>query len=341
MPETRWKQALWDLLNVFSVRRATARIALSAGLLSLASSPAGGAEAQPRVPTMPAIAPEATIRRFKGRYVLRRAAGAFFVHLADHRSHSSHRSHGSHSSHSSHSSSSHYSGSHFSSAPSVPVTPVEPPPPPPRPVVEKPAPRPQPVALLRETFDSDMLRIGRWSVGVLATPPQSFDSAVQTDQTNNILSITPLAGATGVHFSGYLSQDTFDLATVSIASEVRRTAGSMSTIFAAGHDSGNWFGFRIDDGILYMESHTAGQVASRRVPYDSQRHRFVRLRMSDVAPVVMWETSANGTAWDAQYLETPRIQVKAVRIALSAGTSKAVDAAGKTFFDNVLVERKP
>ena len=104
----RWKDALANLADVLSLRRLTSRVALSAGLLSLAAHAAPEAAAQPRVPVTPVLAPEAVVRRFRGRYVLRRHAQTYAIRLAGHGSHSSHASHASHSSH--------YSGSHFSSS---------------------------------------------------------------------------------------------------------------------------------------------------------------------------------------------------------------------------------
>ncbi|MEA2337926.1 MAG: hypothetical protein QOE82_1933 [Thermoanaerobaculia bacterium] len=339
MPDSRWNDVLWKLIDALSLRRATARVALSAGLLGLAAQSAPDAGAQPRVPVMPALSTEVTVRRFKGKHVLRRAAESFFVRLAQHRSHSSHSSHASHASHSS---SSHYSGSHFSSSapvPRAPATPQPEPQPQPKPrhkVLEEPPP------LLREDFDSPQRAPERWSVGVLATPAATFDASAAIEQKGGGLTITPLPHRHGSHFTGYVSIPTFDLSTCTIATELRHPAsGGATTIFAAVIDAANWIGFRIEGTRLSIESHTAGKVAARSVGFDPALHRFLRLRMSSVAPVVVWETSADGANWNPEYVETASIPLTSLRIALSAGTTRPIESATPARFDSVTVERKP
>ena len=328
MPSSRWKDALWNLLDALSLRRVTANVALSAGLIGLATQSAADAGSQPRVPVTPALAPEATVRKFKGKYVLKRSSTSFFIHLAGHRSHSSHSSH---SSHRSHSSSSHYSGSHFSSSPtpsaSAPRAPVvqEPTPPPQKKIVEQPPPK-------REL---------EWGRGVLATPRSTLDQTAGATHISETFSISPRARQDGNSFTGYVSTSAIDLRTTSIAVQVRRHAANATTIFAAAIDSENWLGFRIEGGQLSIESHTAGKTAARRIAYDPLQHRYFRLRTSKVADVVVWETSANGVSWNPEYVETATIAIDALRIAVSAGTTKSVTAPGTAVFDDVRVEPKP
>jgi hypothetical protein len=345
MSDAKWKDALWNLLYVLPLRRMTGRIALSAGLISLAaqSSPAGVAQA--RVPMSPVLAPEATVRRLKGRYVLKRVANALTVRFAGHGSHSSHSSHASHSSHSS---SSHYSGahsSHFSSSPSPSPSPVPSPSAPqpelPRSPVARPVVKPTKNApILKEEFDSSERLSERWRVGILATAPETFDSNVTVEQSHGLLNITPVAHKSGAHFSGYVSIPSFDLNTCSIAVQLRHAAAGASTIFAVAIDAGNWRGFRIEGGQLAIESHTNNRVAAKKIPYDPSQHRYLRLRTSNVAPVVVWETSADGANWNPEYVETESIHLNAIRIVLSAGTTKS-SATGAAAFDNIIVERKP
>jgi hypothetical protein len=340
MSDTKWKDALWNLLDILPLRRITGRIALSAGLLGLAaqSSPAGLTQA--RVPVSPVLTPEATVRKFKGKYVLKRVANALTVRFAGHVSHSSHSSHASHSSHRS---SSHYSGahsSHFSSSPSPSPAPSAPPPDLPRSAAPRAVARPPKAApILKEEFDARESFSERWRVGVLATAPETFDSNVTVDQSHGLLSITPVAHRSGAHFNGYVSIPSFDLNACSIAVQLRRAAAGASTIFAVAADAGNWRGFRIEGGQLAIESHTNDRVAAKKIPYDPSQHRFLRLRTSSVAPVVVWETSADGTNWNPEYVETESARVSAVRIVLSAGTTKS-NATEAAAFDNVIVERK-
>jgi len=232
MSDAKWKDALWNLLDILPLRRVTGRIALSAGLIGLAaqSSPAGMTDA--RVPVSPVLAPEAAVRKFKGRYVLKRVANALTVRFVGHGSHSSHSSHASHASHLSSSSPSPYQ----------PPAPVPEPVPTPQPDLPRSAaPRaavrpPKPAPILKDEFDSETIG-DRWRIGVLATPPETHDASVAVDRSRGLLTIAPVAHKSGVHFNGYVSIPSFDLNTCSMAVQLRRAAAGATTIFAAAIDA--------------------------------------------------------------------------------------------------------
>lgn len=335
MADSKWKDALSHLLGAFPLRRITARVALSAGLLGLsAQSPAD--VTRTRIPVSPALEPEAAVRKFKGRYVLKRVANTLTVRFAGHQSHSSHSSHASHSSHSS---SSHYSGahsSHFSSSAAPPAQQPDLP----RSVTPQPiAAALKPSPILNEDFDSGEPVANRWRIGVLATAPETFDPHIGIEQSHGLLTITPVNHQAGAHFSGYISTRSFDLNAVSIAVQVRHAAIGAATIIAAAIDARNWVGFKIEGGQLAIESNTNGRVAAKKIPYSATQHRFLRLRTSNVAPVIVWETSADGKNWNAEYVETASIDRSALRIALSAGATKS-SATGPASFAGVVVEPK-
>ncbi|HWW60992.1 MAG TPA: hypothetical protein VN181_06470, partial [Thermoanaerobaculia bacterium] len=210
--------------------------------------------------------------------------------------------------------------------------------PPPRRVVEQPRRPQKPTPLLREDFKSVTGIPDRWSVGVLATPPETFDPNIAVESKGGVLTIAPLPHETGIRFSGYVSQATFNLRTSIITVELRHPAAGATTIVAAAIDAANWVGFRIENGQLSMESHAAGRIALRKA---ASATRFLRLRMSNVAPVVVWETSTDGTSWTPGYVETASINITALKIALSAGTTTSVRTAGAATFARVSVERKP
>ena len=338
MSDAKWKDALWNLLDILPLRRITGRVALSAGLIGLAAqaSPAGMRDA--RVPVSPVLAPEAAVRKFKGRYVLKRVANALTVRFVGHGSHSSHGSHASHASH--------LSSSSSSPSPYQPPAPAPEPVPVPTPQPDLPrsaTPRaavrpPKPAPILKDEFDSDMIG-DRWREGVLATALETHDASIVVDRSRGQLTITPVAHKSGAHFNGYVSIPSFDLNACSIAVQLRRAAAGATTIFAAAVDAGNWWGFRIEGGQLAIESHTNNRVAARKIAYDASLHRFLRLRTSNVAPVVVWETSSDGTNWNPEYVETESTRVSAVRIVLSAGTTRSA-ATEAASFHNVVVEGK-
>ena len=193
--------------------------------------------------------------------------------------------------------------------------------------------------LLEDDFGDTSVQTQLWKVGVIATKPETFDPTIATTQSGGALHVTPQPWKRGSHYSGYVSTQAFDLRGVRISAEVR-PSGSAITIFAAASDAANGFLFRIHDGNLVCESRIEGKVAARRLPYDSAQHRFLRLRVSDDVPVIVWETSANGTKWTPQYLESLQTNVSTVRVGLSAGTDDPVDDPGEARFDNVRVESK-
>jgi len=210
----------------------------------------------------------------------------------------------------------------------------------PQPPTVRPLPRsvaPQPI--LEERFDDTRIA-ARWRIGVLATPPETFDATIAVAQSDGLLTITPPAKESGSHFSGYVSTDAFDLTGMTIAVDIRRAAPDATTIFAAAADDANWAGFRIEGGQLVIESHSHGRVAAKKLPYSASEHRHLRVRTSSVAPVVVWETSSDGTSWTPHYVETSTISLSALHIALAAGTNKPRMRSGSTAFAGVSVEAK-
>jgi hypothetical protein len=184
--------------------------------------------------------------------------------------------------------------------------------------------------------------VARWRIGVLATSPETFDANIGIEQSDGLLTIALSAHESGSHFSGYVSPAPFDLSSASIAAEVRRpAAGGATTIFAAAANAANWLGFRLEGGKLLLESHTDGRVVSKSIPYDPVQHRHLRLRQSDVAAVVVWETSPDGISWTPLYVETTGINVSALHIVLSGGTRKSIPSSSTATFAGVTVERKP
>jgi hypothetical protein len=64
-------------------------------------------------------------------------------------------------------------------------------------------------------------------------------------------------------------------------------------------------------------------------------------KVASIAPIAVWETSADGRNWLPHYVETGGIPLTALRIALSAGTTKSAAVTGTAVFDHVTVERLP
>lgn len=191
--------------------------------------------------------------------------------------------------------------------------------------------------MLDETFSAPE-RTTRWAVGVLATPRETLDSTMTVEQKLGALSVTPSPNRSGNHFSGYVSTDSFDLNQNSVTVQVRRAASNATTIIAVGINADNWLGFRIEDGVLHLESHNGGKVARRSTPYNASNHKYFRVRTSSVAPVAVWETSPDGSTWNPEYVETLGIPVTMIYVAVSAGTTKPIASTSAAMFDAVIVE---
>jgi hypothetical protein len=308
MSDRQWKDALWNLLDVLRLRRITGRVALSAGLMGFATQSAPDAMAGPRVPVSPVPycgAPR-TLSSCTWRDIGRTART---VHTDP-------------------------TARTVLTARTAPAR------------TRRTTRRRHRRHLLRQHRGRsrrgrlNALERKRRAQFSMATPPSTYDPNMIVTQERGALIITP-AQKPDAHFSGYVSVQSFDLQSSTITVSVRRAASGAATIFAAAIDSENWSGFRIEGGELLLESHTKGRVAAKTIPYRASQHRFLRLRMSSVAPLIVWETSGDGASWTSEYVETSNIPVSALRIALSAGTTKSTPFSGPAEFDSVTVERRP
>jgi hypothetical protein len=118
-----------------------------------------------------------------------------------------------------------------------------------------------------------------------------------------------------------------------------QAAEAAVTVFAIGIDSDNWYGFVAEEGMLYLQSKVKGVKSPKSVPYSAARHRFWRFRLDSASNTVTWETSPDGSTWEAQRRETLQMDITAVHVTLSAGTYKETKAPGTAVFDNFRLER--
>jgi hypothetical protein len=334
------------LSSVECVVDSSKRIVLSAGLLTLTS---GQSAAQPKIPADPKQTLEKSqISKYSAKYLLRAAAGSFSQMLAQHRSHSSHSSHRSHSSHSSHysSSSTPSHASHYSSSYPAPA-PTPAPSTPPRTTVRPRSSSPDSAPLrgsgssfgFSDGFDGGPRTSPRWVAGALNADDASYDEQVTVVERNRRLEIAPLANVTGRHFNGYMSAGEWDLTGARVGVEVVQAAEAADTVFAIGVDSDNWYGFVAEEGTLYLQSKVKGVKSPKSVPYSAARHRFWRFRLDSASNTVTWETSPDGSSWEAQRRETLQLDITAVHVTLSAGTYKETKSPGTAVFDNFRLER--
>jgi peptidoglycan hydrolase-like protein with peptidoglycan-binding domain len=175
--------------------------------------------------------------------------------------------------------------------------------------------------------------------GALNADDTSYDTQVTVVERNRRLEITPLADAPGGHFNGYLSAGEWDLTGARVGVEVVQAAEMADTVFAVGIDSDNWYGFVAEEGTLYLQSKVNGVKSPKSVPYSAARQRFWRFRLDSASNTVTWETSPDGSSWEAQRRETLQMDITAVHVTLSAGTYRETKAPGAAVFDNFRLER--
>jgi hypothetical protein len=175
--------------------------------------------------------------------------------------------------------------------------------------------------------------------GALNADDASYDPQVNVIERNRRLEIIPLADAKGRHFNGYLSAGEWNLTGARVGVEVVQAAEDADTVFAVGVDSDNWYGFVAEEGTLYLQSKVNGVKSPKSVPYSAARHRFWRFRLDTASNTVTWETSPDGSSWEAQRRETLQLDITAVHVTLSAGTYKETKSPGTAVFDNFRLER--
>jgi hypothetical protein len=175
--------------------------------------------------------------------------------------------------------------------------------------------------------------------GALNADEASYDTQVTVFERNRRLEITPLPNMKGRHFNGYMSAGEWDLTGASAGVEVVQAAEAADTVFAIGVDSDNWYGFVAEEGTLYLQSKVKGVKSPKSVPYSATRHRFWRFRLDSANNTVTWETSPDGSSWEAQRKETLQMDITAVHVTLSAGTYKETKSPGTAVFDNFRLER--
>ena len=158
-------------------------------------------------------------------------------------------------------------------------------------------------------------------------------------ERNRRLEIIPLANLKGRHFNGYMSAGEWNLTGARVGVEVVQAAEAADTVFAVGVDSDNWYGFVAEEGTLYLQSKVKGVKFPKSVPYSAVQHRFWRFRLDSASNTVTWETSPDGSSWEAQRREALQMDITAVHVTLSAGTYKETKAPGTAIFDNFRLER--
>jgi Tol biopolymer transport system component len=228
--------------------------------------------------------------------------------------------------------------------------------------VAVPSPSPPP----SDNFNTATRDATKWSIGTQTEPPTAFDPQVTSAQANGRLVITPLTQAVGMHYSGYVSANSFDMRNSKVSVElVQAATGGADSIFAIGSDANNFFRFMVHtagvstslaprvqgpDGIvreldstvpqLIFQVNINGVISSQSINYDPVQHRFLRFRNELPGPnqpfgAIVFETSpaSDFSPLSFQYPVALTKAVSPMTAELSAGTSNPTNP-GPTIFDN-------
>ncbi|HEX2202870.1 MAG TPA: vanadium-dependent haloperoxidase [Longimicrobium sp.] len=185
---------------------------------------------------------------------------------------------------------------------------------------------------LVDTFSNDVRDSAKWN---------SYGSTVaDLREVNGRLEVRPTGGASS-SYAGYESDDTYDLTDSELRVEVvralRAVPGTETYVGVETSDAaGNEIYFVIQNGRLYAQEEISGTTFTRRrVAYEPQRHRWLRIR--ELNDVVYWETSRDGETWELLVHSARSFAVTSLYAGVGAGTYQAVAAPGVAIFDNVNV----
>jgi hypothetical protein len=163
-------------------------------------------------------------------------------------------------------------------------------------------------------------------------------TVVDAFETNRRVEIRPRPSLPGVNFSYYQSDDTFDMrdseARVEVVQALSQGPGTATFLSAVADGTTEVF-LTIEDGKLQAGSETVsgGLLIYAEVPYQPERHRWLRLR--DQAGTLNWEFSAEGKDFEVLYRSGwPFDPATPLLLVFGAGTQQEVQAPGFAAFDN-------
>jgi hypothetical protein len=184
---------------------------------------------------------------------------------------------------------------------------------------------------LTDNFNDNSIDSSKWS------------SYGPIQEVNQRLEIRPPSNLP--QYGGYQSAARYDLTDSSVHVEVVQAlfgAHACGTNLLAIVDGNNQVFIGAGGGILYCNARVAGAARNYKVvPYDSENHRWWRLRES--AGVLHWEVSAHGLVWTTLVSKPAPISLTGVYLHLQAGTFDKVPAPGLAIFEsfNALGSRAP
>jgi hypothetical protein len=178
---------------------------------------------------------------------------------------------------------------------------------------------------LVDNFNDDTRDMVKWS-------PLS-DAGIPSErvrETNGRLELRPASSMDS--YGGYHSRVTYDLTGSEFQVEVVRTLDGNAITYLLVYPGTGQFNMRTERGWLICSQLIGSYIEFARVPYDSEAHRWWRLRERD--GTTYWETSGDSVLWEVQASRPNPASLVACRVRLFALSSSTVASPGVAIFDN-------
>ena len=193
-----------------------------------------------------------------------------------------------------------------------------------------------PVAGALDNFLNTTTDSALWCQCVPDQAPGSQNSQIQVVQGNGQLQIQPLSNGTG--YNGYASLRSFNMTSAALSAQVVEAtsgSGATDTSFVLSVDGSNWYRFIVEGGQLYLQTMTAGAKAGVSVPFNLALQSYWRFRHDAVPNRMIFETSADGISWTAQWESPISVPIDKLAVGLNAGTWSSESAPGTAIFANL------
>jgi hypothetical protein len=188
-----------------------------------------------------------------------------------------------------------------------------------------------PIAEMSDNFDAGTIA-AKWAM--------QLSPGLTITETGGDLEMT-LVTASGNNYANLYSSIPYDLGTctaaITIVEVPRVTAGSDAAFcLTVAAVMPQQLCFDISNGML--SSHFKNGIVTTYIsqPFDAVNQ--AHLRLHQVSPNVIWETSSDGITWNAFDARPPPLDLTQIRVELFAGTALAITNPGIARFDNLIVQ---
>jgi hypothetical protein len=156
------------------------------------------------------------------------------------------------------------------------------------------------------------------------------------------LHLRPLAGVGGQNHIGFATTRELDWTGGSAGITVLQPPNpdtEASVSFAVVSQAPGWARFAISAGKLFMQDELQGQTNGDSIPHDPTAHKFLRIRHESGTDQIVWETSADGSAWVERRRVARPFPVSALRAEIEGGTYRSEAAGGEVIVDDFFFAR--